>query len=160
MQHLISETTAGDEFGRHAPADAERNSALQSGIPITYRNEVSKMNDRSNITGNAQVTMSSREIAAVKALEKIADAHGSFTRTEAAKHIGVSPQTLIRWFRINRWTYRRPGSRDELAYQSKITSGYLEHKIVVGPRSDGTEWVSTQVRVTPKGLTVLARQVR
>lgn len=93
----------------------------------------------------------------VDALERIADTHGSFSRTEAAKQLGVPPQTLIRWMRTNAWIYRRPGSKDDLAYQSKIVTGYLEHKIATGPRPDGTEWASTQVRVTPKGLTALAK---
>lgn len=94
---------------------------------------------------------------AVDALEKIADAHGSFNRTEAAKHLGVAPHTLMRWMTTNGWTYRRPGSREDIGYQSKITAGLLEHKVNTGPRPDGTEWISTQVRVTPKGLTVLAK---
>ncbi|TQN59584.1 DNA-binding protein [Agrobacterium tumefaciens] len=94
---------------------------------------------------------------AVEALEQIAEAHGSFSRTEAAKHLGVPPHVLIKWLRTNGWTYHRPGSKDDLAYQSKINAGYLEHKVAMGPRPDGTEWVSTQIRVTPKGLTVLAK---
>ena len=94
---------------------------------------------------------------AVDALEKIAEAHGSFCRTEAAKHLGIPPHTLIRWMKTNNWTYRRAGSKDDIAYQSKIVSGYLEHKVNTGPRPDGTEWISTQVRVTPKGLTILAK---
>ncbi|KAA0686002.1 phage regulatory protein/antirepressor Ant [Neorhizobium sp. P12A] len=94
---------------------------------------------------------------AVAALEQIAEAHGSFNRTEAAKHLGIPPHTLMRWMTTNGWTYRRPGSKEDIAYQSKIVAGYLEHKVNTGPRPDGTEWVSTQVRVTPKGLTVLAK---
>ena len=94
---------------------------------------------------------------ALEALEQIAEAHGSFNRTEAAKHLGIPPHTLIRWMKTNGWTYRRPGAKDDTAYQSKIVAGYLEHKISTGPRPDGSEWISTQVRVTPKGLTVLAK---
>lgn len=93
----------------------------------------------------------------VDALDQIAESHGSFCRTEAAKHLGVPPHTLCRWMRTNGWTYRRAGSREDIAYQSKIVAGYLEHKVTTGPRQDGTEWISTQVRVTPKGLTVLAK---
>jgi len=94
---------------------------------------------------------------AVDALEQIAEAHGSFNRTEAAKHLGVAPHVLCKWMRTHGWTYRRVGSKDDIAYQSKITAGYLEHKVNTGPKEDGTEWISTQVRVTPKGLTVLAK---
>lgn len=94
---------------------------------------------------------------ALEAMQTLVEAHGSFSRTEAAKNLGVPPHLLIKWMRTNGWTYRRPGSRDDLAYQSKIFNGYLEHKIATGPRPDGTEWASTQIRVTPKGLTALAK---
>ncbi|MCA0338455.1 MAG: phage regulatory protein/antirepressor Ant [Proteobacteria bacterium] len=93
----------------------------------------------------------------VAALEKIADSHGSFNRTEAAKNLGVPPRVLIRWLATHGWTYRRPGTTEDLAYQSKMAAGYLEHKIKTGPKPDGSEWVSTQVRVTARGLTVLAK---
>lgn len=95
--------------------------------------------------------------ADVDALDRIADSNGTFNRTTAAKMLGVTPHTLIKWMRTHGWTYRRPGSDEDLAYQSKIAAGYLDHKINIGQRPDGTEWSSTQVRVTPKGLTVLAK---
>ncbi|MBO0141510.1 phage antirepressor KilAC domain-containing protein [Agrobacterium sp. Ap1] len=93
----------------------------------------------------------------VAALEHLTDATGTFNRTEAAKHLGVPPNVLIRWMKTNGWTYRRAGAKEDLAYQSKMASGYLDHKVTTGPRPDGTEWISTQVRVTAKGLTVLAK---
>lgn len=93
----------------------------------------------------------------VEAYEQIAGTNGSMNRTEAAKHLGIPPHVLCKWMRTNGWTYRRPGAKDDIAYQSKIIAGYLEHKVTSGPRSDGTEWIGTQVRVTPKGLTVLAK---
>jgi hypothetical protein len=55
-----------------------------------------------------------------------------------------------------RWIYRRPGKSGWIAYQDKIQAGYLEHKITVVSREDGTEKTVEQVRVTPKGLTKLA----
>ena len=93
----------------------------------------------------------------VEALDRIADTHGTFCRSTAAKMLNVPPQTLTRWMRTNGWTFRRPGCKDDIAYQSKDNDGLLEHKITTGPRPDGTEWSSTQVRVTAKGLTSLAK---
>lgn len=108
-----------------------------------------------------QVTEKDQIIASmlpsVEALEQIAETHGSMNRTEAAKHLGVPPQVLCKWMRTHMWTYRRAGAKDDLAYQAKINAGYLEHKVTTGPRPDGTEWIGTQVRVTPRGLTVLAK---
>nr|WP_246748131.1 phage antirepressor KilAC domain-containing protein [Methylobacterium sp. SD274] len=93
----------------------------------------------------------------VEALDRIADTHGTLCRSTAAKMLNVPPQTLTRWMRTNGWTFRRPGCKDDIAYQSKVNDGLLEHKITTGPRPDGTEWSSTQVRVTAKGLTSLAK---
>jgi Rha family phage regulatory protein len=92
-----------------------------------------------------------------EALDVIAESYGSFNRTVAAKNLQIPPQQLIRWMRTHGWTYRRPGDADDLAYQSKIAVGLLEHKVTTGLREDGTQWTRTQVRVTPKGLTVLAK---
>ena len=93
----------------------------------------------------------------VQAYEQLTEAGGTFSLTEAAKNLGVAPQMLIRWMKTNAWTYRRPGAKNDLAYQSKISLGYLEHRVSTGPRPDGTEWISTQVRVTAKGLAILAK---
>lgn len=93
----------------------------------------------------------------VEAHDRIAESHGTFNRTVAAKMLGITPHTLIRWMRTNQWTYRRPGSADDIAYQDKISSGYLEHKIATGQRGDGTTWASTHVYVTPRGLAALAK---
>ncbi|WP_331296789.1 phage regulatory protein/antirepressor Ant [Methylobacterium hispanicum] len=94
---------------------------------------------------------------AAAALERIAESHGTFCRSTAAKNLQIPPHTLIRWMRTNGWTFRRPGDKDDLAYQSKIAGGLLEHKVTTGQRPDGSEWTSTQVRVTPKGMTILAK---
>lgn len=94
---------------------------------------------------------------AAEALDRIAESHGTFCRSTAAKMLQTQPHTLIRWMRTNGWTFRRPGDKDDLAYQSKIAAGMLEHKITTGQRPDGSEWSSTQVRVTPKGIAVLAK---
>lgn len=56
-------------------------------------------------------------------------------------------------------TSRTAGGGGEIAYQDKLASGLLEHKTTTVHRSDGSEKVRTQVRVTPKGLTRLAKEL-
>lgn len=93
----------------------------------------------------------------VEALERIAVADGSLCITDAAKTLQVRPKDLFQYLRSHGWIYRRPGTDTDIAYQSKLVSGVLEHKTTTVYRSDGSEKVTTQVRVTPKGLTVLAK---
>lgn len=93
----------------------------------------------------------------VQALERIALSDGSLCITDAAKTLQVRPKALFAFLRSHRWIYSRQGSSD-IAYQDKLASGLLEHKTTTVHRSDGSEKTATQVRVTPKGLTRLARE--
>jgi len=92
-----------------------------------------------------------------EALDRIATADGSLCVTDGAKNLQVRPKDLFTYLRSNGWTYRRIGTDHDLAYQSKLTQGLLEHKVTTVYRSDGTEKITTQVRITPKGMTVLAK---
>lgn len=42
-------------------------------------------------------------------------------------------------------------------YQSKVVAGLLEHKVTTITRGDGSEKITEQVRITPKGLAALAK---
>lgn len=128
------------------PATILNDPAAMRGLLLTYTEKVIALESRVDEMQED-----------VDALDQIAKANGSFCRTETAKHLGVPPHVLIKWMRTNGWTYRRAGAKDDIAYQSKIAAGYLEHKVATGPRPDGTEWVSTTVRVTAKGLAMLAK---
>lgn len=94
----------------------------------------------------------------VQALERIAISDGSMCITDAAKTMQVQPKALFGFLRAHGWIYTRQGSGEYIAYQSKLQSGLLEHKTTVVTRSDGSEKTTTQVRVTTKGLTRLAKE--
>ena len=93
------------------------------------------------------------------ALDRIATADGSLCITDAAKTLQVQPKALFSFLRSHGWIYSRAGSNEEVAYQAKLATGLLEHKTTTVHRSDGSEKVRTQVRVTPKGLTRLAAEL-
>lgn len=95
----------------------------------------------------------------VEALDRIAKADGSLCVTDAAKALQMRPKDLFGWLRENGWIYRRPGAGHDLGYQSKTASGLLEHKVTTILRADGSEKVTEQVRITPKGLSKLAKLI-
>lgn len=96
----------------------------------------------------------------IEALDRIATARGTMCLTDAAKHLGVQRNKLIEWMRANRWIYRREGSAHWLAYQPRMASGVLEHKVtVIGTDEIGDQRLASQVRVTPKGLAKLAEKI-
>lgn len=102
----------------------------------------------------------SEQAPKVAALERIADAAGSMCLTDAAKHLGVQRARLLEWMRENRWIYRREGSARWLAYQPRQAAGLLDHKVtIIGVEEDGEQRLASQVRVTPKGLAVLAERI-
>jgi phage antirepressor YoqD-like protein len=80
--------------------------------------------------------------------------------TDAAKTLQIQPKKLTQMLQEQHWIYRRPMGTRWLAYQERIQQGLLEHKVTTGEKSDGSEWTSTQPRITPKGLTKLAEAVR
>ena len=94
----------------------------------------------------------------VQALDRIAQSDGSFCVTDAAKTLQVRPKDLFAFLRSHRWIYSRQGVTGEVAYHDKLANGFLEHKTTTVTRSDGSEKVVSQVRVTPKGLTRLAKE--
>ena len=94
-----------------------------------------------------------------EALDRIATADGSMCITDAAKTLQVQPKAAFQFLRAHRWIYSRQGGGD-IAYQDKLASGLLEHKTTTIHRSEGSEKVTTQVRVTPKGLARLAKELQ
>ena len=63
---------------------------------------------------------------------------------------------MFLWMQANQWIYKRAGGTAWVAYQHRVQSGMLEHKVTTVTRSDGTEKVVEQVLVTPKGMARLA----
>ncbi|WP_422108924.1 phage antirepressor KilAC domain-containing protein [Xenorhabdus bovienii] len=95
----------------------------------------------------------------VAALERIAKSDGSMCVTDAAKQLQVRPKVLFDFLKENHWIYRRIGSDAWTGYQDKIQTGYLEHKVTVVMKNDGSEKTTTQVRITPKGISKLAKML-
>lgn len=91
-----------------------------------------------------------------QALDRIASSDGSFCLTDAAKALQVPPRKFTNKLLEIGWIYRRPMGSGWLAYQPFIAKGVLEHKMTTGEKSDGSEWTSTQVRVTAKGMAGLS----
>jgi len=91
---------------------------------------------------------------ALDRLEKVGE--GSFCLTDAAKDLQVAPRAFTRKLQEIGWIYRRPQGSGWLAYQHRIAQGVLEHKVTHGEKADGSEWVSSQVRVTARGMARLA----
>ena len=95
------------------------------------------------------------------ALDRIAtESEGALNITSSAKTLQLQPKKLIGWLQANKWIYKRAGGKSWVAYQDKIQSGVLEHKITTVLRGDGTEKMAEQVLVTAKGLTKLSSAVQ
>ncbi|WP_336717507.1 phage antirepressor KilAC domain-containing protein [Asaia bogorensis] len=95
----------------------------------------------------------------IEAHARIAGADGSLNVTEAAKSLQMKPANLFSWLSCNGWIYKRPGSANWLGYQSRTNAGDLTHKVTTVLRSDGSEKITEQVRITPNGLDKLARLI-
>lgn len=97
-------------------------------------------------------------IPKAKALDKIATATDSICMRDAAKNLQVRPKDLRNWLLQNKWVYQRAGNDTLFAYQDKIHRGLLEHKCYPYDNDEGESKVSTQVRITPKGLAKISEE--
>ena len=96
----------------------------------------------------------------VEALNRLANTHGSVCITNAAKQLGVAPLQLFTWLSDNRWIYRRTSHSSWSAFQPRLSSGLLEHKLVkIGGDPEELKVVE-QVMVTRRGITTLAEQIQ
>ncbi|WP_022959721.1 phage antirepressor KilAC domain-containing protein [Spongiibacter tropicus] len=95
----------------------------------------------------------------VEAYDRIATSDGGICITNAAKDLQMRPKDLFAWLSSHQWIYRRAGGSGWIAYQDKLQTGYLEHKVTVVYRNDGSEKTTEQVLVTPKGLAKLASKI-
>jgi prophage antirepressor-like protein len=118
--------------------------------------EVNRELEGRAITAEAQVGALKPK---AEALDRIATADGSLCVTDAAKALQMPPSALFKHLRTNGWIYKRAGASHDVGYQDKVAAGYIEHKVTTVIRPDGTEKISEQVRITPKGLTKLARDL-
>jgi anti-repressor protein len=95
----------------------------------------------------------------VKAFERIGKADGSLCIRDAAKALQMKEKDLFAWLHAHEWIYRRSGCPHWLGYSAKVMVQLLEHKVTVVNRSDGTEKLIEQVRITFKGLQRLAKEL-
>lgn len=94
------------------------------------------------------------------ALDRLSNTEGSHCMRDSAKALSIRPIDLTKWLHANRWIYKKALGKNWIAYQDRIQSGYLEHKITpYGKDDSGNEKVSAQVRVTAKGLTKLSLEL-
>ena len=92
--------------------------------------------------------------------DRIADAEGSISIREAANTLRVPERKFVLWLQQHDWCYRRAGHKSLLGYAEKIKAGYLYLKQTpVTDDNTGQERLREQVRITPQGLTVLARNL-
>lgn len=91
-----------------------------------------------------------------QAYERLAISDGDMCITDAAKTLGLRPKDLLAWLSGKQWIYRRTGGKHWCGYQDKLQRGLLDHKVTEVTRSDGSQRISVAVRVTAKGLSLLA----
>ena len=97
----------------------------------------------------------------VEALHRLAKTHGDVCITTAAQILGVRPTKLFAWLNQNRWIHRRTTHSSWVAYQPRLNTGWLKHKLVKVGGGEGQDIkVVEQVMVTRSGIVTLAEQLQ
>lgn len=133
----------------------ERAASSHFQVPQTLPEALRLAADESERANRAEAALEQAQ-PKIEAHERIAEADGSLCITDAAKALQMRPKDLFGYLSTNGWIYKRAGNSHWLGYQSKVTTGLLEHKVTTVLRPDGSERMTEQVRVTPKGLSKLA----
>jgi phage antirepressor YoqD-like protein len=96
----------------------------------------------------------------VAAIRRLAAAGGAICISDAAKHLQLSPTQLFSWLQQNKWIFHRGGSTRWTAFQPRITSGLMVHKVteLKPDKETGIERAAFQPLITPKGLALLAEK--
>lgn len=92
----------------------------------------------------------------LQVLDRLEAAKGSMCITDAAKTLGVGRDYLFQFMFARKWTFKRAGNKNWLAYDDKRRTGYLEHDDHLYMDNLGQERVATRVLVTAKGLVKLS----
>lgn len=92
----------------------------------------------------------------LKHLDRLESAKGSMCISDAAKTLGVGRDYLFQFLSSRRWTFKRAGNKNWLAYDDKRKAMLLEHDDHLYTDNLGQERVATRVLVTAKGLVKLA----
>lgn len=96
----------------------------------------------------------------VEAHDRMSEATTTLCIRDAAKTLQVQPSYLTNWLITEKWMYHRPGKSGYLAYQDRIQSGHLIHKShTYHHHETGEDRISEQVRVTGRGLTLIAQRL-
>jgi phage antirepressor YoqD-like protein len=131
----------------------------QPRIPTSFAEALQVAADQARENQHLQLVIE-QQAPKVAALEQLTGTRGSICITEAAKHLGVGPLKLFAWMSSNRWIYRRTSFANWSAFQPRLTTGLLEHKLVNLKNNETEELkVVEQVMVTRRGLVVLAEQI-
>jgi phage antirepressor YoqD-like protein len=97
----------------------------------------------------------------VEALQRLARTQGDVCITTAAQLLGVRPTQLFAWLSQNRWIHRRTAHSSWVAYQPRLNTGWLKHKLVKVGGGEGEDIkVVEQVMVTRSGIVTLAEQLQ
>lgn len=94
----------------------------------------------------------------INAFDRLLNADGTMSLTNAAKALQVQPSYLISWLLDNDWIFKR--KRKYFAYERRLQSDHLRHKAsTYEDPNTGRQKVSAQVMVTGKGLAKLGEKL-
>lgn len=131
--------------GAADPMQVLNDPAAMRGLLLTYTEKV--------IALEQTVEKLAPKAAAIDRIETVSD--GSFCLRDAAKILQVPERKFFQKLHQKNYIYPQDGGGWR-AYSERLKDGVLEHKMATGQKGDGSEWKSTQVRVTARGMAKLA----
>jgi phage antirepressor YoqD-like protein len=132
-----------------------RATAIPATLPEALRLAADKAEENERLLGVIQL-----QAPKVAAIQRLAAAAGAICISDAAKQLQLPPSKLFAWLESHRWIFHRGGSKRWTAYQPRITTGLMVHKVTeLKPDAEtGADRAAYQPLITPKGLAYLAEK--
>lgn len=92
------------------------------------------------------------------ALDRIADATGTFTLRDAAKILGQRPGDFVKALIKQKWVFRQNGAGRLVPHQDRLNAGLIDFKVHLQD-VNGEPRARQQAVITPKGMTALAERL-
>jgi phage regulator Rha-like protein len=132
--------------------ELEARSAATPAIPTNFAEALQLAADQAKRIEQQEATITGLTPKAA-ALDRLSNADGLLSLTEASKLLGVKLKDFTRDLQMAGWIYKRPGQRSWLGYADKVAAGLVDHKEARVAQADGSERLYVSVRFPTRALT-------
>ncbi|ANV27612.1 hypothetical protein BA939_23745 [Rhizobium sp. S41] len=95
----------------------------------------------------------------VGVLDRIAKSDGLYGVRQTSQILQMEERKFVAWLMQIGWVFRHTGSKTLMGFAEKRKAGFMQHKLEVYTKGDGSEGSREVLKFTPLGITKLAKRL-